>query len=440
MAEVNYRGIALAGAEGGYSELGIKVSEQILPKLFADVAYVKGYMVDGKYEFDAQNAASIIVPTLSRPKGRFRDMKAPSFDPYNPNRDRVNQGHITIEIDREYDEIIDIPEATLVQNMIGNSIVSTMADYVGKIVAENINYITADAMIKASNEYNSELVEGRRKIAYLGANNSVADAFAALKAKIGNADPSKGDTSFNGLPMSAVISNTLEATLLQTKNQFILESSYGQELLIEGTFGRITLGDNVAYRGRIQGINVFALPDGFFPNEYSSELDFTEVPTKGSVLGVIAVPESTYRQFVDRGIKITDSNKFRGFCLQPLYRVGVTVAKPWGIGLLVSEDYVSESLLAEPKTLTWVAGAASKQSKVTTVLGEGETALYKVGEHDVVRGKAYANGTDGWVTLTVNTTNVANLSEGSVVTVAIIKDGKAVAREVHKFTATEIAA
>lgn len=422
MAYVNYQGIAI-GAGLGNAELGIKVSEQILPKLFAEVAYLKDYMVSGKYDFDGQEVASIVIPTLARPKGRFKDMTASDFDPYNPSADRVNQGHIKLDIDKEYNEMIDIPEDMLLQNLIGNSIISTMADYVGKTIAENINYITASAMVNEANKYNSGLSNAKRKIEYVdptSTTKSIPDSLAILKAKIGNADPSKGDTSFNGVPLSAVVSNTMEAYLLQTKNQFILESSYGQELLIEGTFGRITLGDNVSYRGKILGVQLFVLPDAFFPNSMASTNDFAEVPTAGSVLGIVGIAEATYRVFVDKGIKITDATKYRGWILQPLYRVGIKVAKPWGLGLLVSTDYVSASLQAEGRVLTWSA------NKVTAGLGSGETAVYKAGDQVVTLGASYANGVDGWATLTVNSTEVATTA-----TVAIIKDGKAVAKNVH---------
>jgi hypothetical protein len=422
MAYVNYQGIA-TGAGLGNAELGIKVSEQILPKLFAEVAYLKDYMVSGKYDFDGQEVASIVIPTLSRPRGRFKDMTKADFDPYNPTADRVNQGHIKLDIDKEYNEMIDCPEDMLVQNLIGNSIISTMADYVGKTIAENINYITASAMVTEANKYNSELSLARRKIEYVdptSTTKSIPDSLAILKAKIGNADPAKGDTSFNGVPLSAVVSNTMEAYLLQTKNQFILESSYGQELLIEGTFGRITLGDNVSYRGKILGVQLFVLPDAFFPNTLANEEDFAEVPTSGSVLGIVGIAEATYRVFVDRGIKITDATKYRGWILQPLYRVGIKVAKPWGLGLLVSKDYVSENLQAEVRALTWEGG------RVTSDFGPDEVAVYKAGEQVVTLGKAYSNGVEGWMTFEANNTDVAG-----TVTVAIVKDGVAVARNVH---------
>lgn len=418
MAEVNYTGLAI-GNGAGYAELSLKVSEQILPKLFAEVAYLKNYMVDGKYEMDAQNSATIIIPTLRRPTGRFKDMRDSAFNPYAPSRDRVSQGHIYLNIDKEYNEVIDIPEDMLVQNAIGGSIVSTMSEYVGKTVAENMNYITADAMIKASNLYNSSIAEADRKLARINllADNSVTDAMAVLKAKIGNADLFMGDTSFNNVPLSQVISNTLEAKLLQNKNQFILESSYGQEILIEGTFGRITLGDNYAYRGRILGINTFVLPDGFFPSTLSSTLDFSEVPTAGKVFGIMGIAEATYRAFVDRGIKISDATEYRGWILQPLYRIGVTVAKPWGLGLLVSEDYASESLET----------GAFEGGRITETLDGAASMVYKTGVNRVALGTALEAGNDGWAVLTPNVTEV----EGTVTVVGLDRAGKAVVVKVH---------
>lgn len=436
MAEFNYTGLALAGATGGYAELGIKVSEQVLPKLFQDVAFLKGYMVDGKYEMDAQNSATVIIPTLNRPTGRFRDMRSTAFDPYAPTRGRTTQGHTYLEIDKEYNENIDIPEDMLIQNVIGGSIISTMAEYVGKTVAENINFITADAMVKASNLYNSGLGEDYRKLARIANDTNVVDAMAVLKAKIGNADATYGDTSFNSVPLSQVITNTLEAKLLQTKNQFILESSYGQELLIEGTFGRITLSENNSYRGKILGITTFVVPDAFLPSTMSTTADFSEVPTEGRVYGVMGVAEATYRAFVDRGIKISDATMFRGWILQPTYRVGVTVAKPWGVGLLVSDNYKSASLNS---TGTWVDSKITN-TIVSTVRDEAVASmLYKVGVHSVVIGNKY-EANDGWAVLTPNVTVVAGIEADSEVTViGLNANGVAVSRKVHKFTAEEIA-
>ena len=106
MAEVNYKGLAI-GAGAGYAELSIKVSQNVLPKVFADLAYLKGYMIDGRYEMDAQDSATIIIPTLKRPTGKFRSMKDEAFDPYTPTRGRTTQGHTYLEIDREYNENID---------------------------------------------------------------------------------------------------------------------------------------------------------------------------------------------------------------------------------------------------------------------------------------------------------------------------------------------
>ena len=427
MAELNYKGLAI-GAGTGYAELSIKVSQNVLPKVFADLAYLKGYMIDGRYEMDAQDSATIIIPTLKRPTGKFRSMKDNAFDPYAPTRGRTTQGHTYLEIDREYNENIDVPEDMLVQNAIGNDIVSLMSKMVGQTVAESMNFITADAMVKASNLYNASIDPDSRKIALLGAGTNVVDAMAVLKAKIGNADPFYGDTSFNNLKLSQVISNTLEAKLLQTKNQFILESSYGQELLIEGTFGRITLGDNVSYRGRILGIDTFVLPDAFFPSTLSSVEDFSEVPTAGKVYGVMGVAEATYRAFVDRGIKISDATLFRGWIMQPLYRVGVTVAKPWGIGLIASEDYASASL----STGTFAG------NKITAKLAGANTMLFKKGYHRVELGETLTNGVEGWATLTANSTNIGAVANELVTVVGLDVNGKVNVVKVHKFVASEI--
>jgi hypothetical protein len=219
-----------------------------------------------------------------------------------------------------------------------------MTDYVSRSVAEQINYITAEAFYSSIVDYEGEgfVLANAKKMVSINltdANSSAPDAMATLIAKIGNADASKGDTSFNDYKMSQVISNSLYAKLMTTKGQFILESSYGQEILIDGTLGRITLGDLTAYKGRILGVDTFVLPDAFFPSVGNA--NFTENPTAGKVLGVMAVAESTERVFVDRGVKITDAVDFRGWVLQPLYRVGVTCLKPWGAGLIVSHDFTS---------------------------------------------------------------------------------------------------
>lgn len=452
MAEYNYIGI---GAGTGYAELGLKVSEQVLPMLFANVAYLKGYMVDGRYDAEGQNFASIVIPTLRRPQGHFHSMKDVAFNPYAPSSDRTFQDHITLDVDKQYDELVDLPEAMVLQNVIGGKLESIMADRIGRVISEEINLITCGAMVDQANAYSSEKALNARKIEYLDITNAtpasrtnVPNAFARLKAKIGNADPSKGDTSFNGIPMSAVICNSLEAELLSTQNQFILESSYGQEILVEGTFGRITLADNVAYRGRIQGVNVFALPDGFFPSKEDGEAvrpAFEHDPSTGKVLGVMAVAEATYRVFVDKGIKISDATLYRGWILQPLYRLGVKVAKPWGIGLLVSNDYVDTNLQA-PEAFSAVefeAGTSNVgDTKVKTLTATGANGyLYKKGDQKVTYKGSYANGTDSWATATAGSTVIASCTAGDKITViAVDASGKAIAKAVHTLVATEIKA
>lgn len=326
-------------------DMGLKVSEQVLPKIFAKIAYQKGYMVNNAYEVDAQNSLSVLIPRFARPTGKFESIRGGSdYNPYAPTAEGVNLDYTTLNVDLEYRSPIKIAEAQIVQNVIGDKVVATMTDYVSRSVAEQINYITAEAFYSSIVDYEGDgfVLANAKKMVSINltdANSSAPDAMAQLIAKIGNADPAKGDTSFNDYKMSQVISNSLYAKLMTTKGQFILESSYGQEILIDGTLGRITLGDLTAYKGRILGVDTFVLPDAFFPSVGNA--NFTENPTAGKVLGVMAVAESTERVFVDRGVKITDATEFRGWILQPLYRVGVTCLKPWGAGLIVSHDFTS---------------------------------------------------------------------------------------------------
>jgi hypothetical protein len=330
-------------------DMGLKVSEQVLPKIFAKIAYQKGYMVNNAYEVDAQNSLSVLIPRFERPAGKFESIRGGSdYNPYTPTADKLKLDYATLDVDLEYRSPIKIAEAQIVQNVNGDKIISTMTDYVSRSVAEQINYITAEAFYSSIVDYegNNFVLANAKKIVAIGEENpednvyaSVPDAMAQLICKIGNADATKGDTSFNDYKMSQVISNTLYAKLMTTKGQFIIESSYGQEILIDGTLGRITLGDLTSYKGRILGVDTFVLPDAFFPSVGNT--NFTEKPTAGKVLGVMAVAESTERVFVDRGVKITDAVEFRGWVLQPLYRVGVTCLKPWGAGLIVSSDFKS---------------------------------------------------------------------------------------------------
>ena len=330
-------------------DMGLKVSEQVLPKIFAKIAYQKGYMVNNAYEVDAQNSLSVLIPRFERPAGKFESIRGGSdYNPYTPTADRLKLDYATLDVDLEYRSPIKIAEAQIVQNVNGDKIISTMTDYVSRSVAEQINYITAEAFYSAIMDYELEgvedfvLADAKKMVSVNLAdpNSSVPDAMANLICKIGNADATKGDTSFNDYKLSQVISNTLYAKLMTTKGQFIIESSYGQEILIDGTLGRITLGDLTSYKGRILGVDTFVLPDAFFPSV--DNVNFTENPGAGKVLGVMAVAESTERVFVDRGVKITDATEFRGWILQPLYRVGVTCLKPWGAGLIVTHDFDNE--------------------------------------------------------------------------------------------------
>lgn len=326
-------------------DMGLKVSEQVLPKIFAKIAYQKGYMVNNAYDVDAQNSLTVLIPKFGRPTGKFESIRNGSaYDAFTPTAEGVNLDYATLNVDLEYRQPIKIAEAQIVQNVIGDKVIATMTDYVSRTVAEQINYITAEAFYSSIIDYEGDnfVLANAKKMVGINltdANSSAPDAMATLIAKIGNADATRGDTSFNDYKMSQVISNSLYAKLMTTKGQFILESSYGQEILIDGTLGRITLGDLTAYKGRILGVDTFVLPDAFFPSVGNA--NFTENPTAGKVLGVMAVAESTERVFVDRGVKITDAVDFRGWVLQPLYRVGVTCLKPWGAGLIVSHDFTS---------------------------------------------------------------------------------------------------
>lgn len=345
VTQVTYNGRALNTVE-----MGLKVSELVLPKIFAKIAYQKGYMVNDRYSADAGNSLDILIPKFNRPNGKFESIKSGSA--YNPFSKAAVESTLTYDsmsVDLEYRQPIQIAEAQIVQNVLGDRVIPTMVDYVAREVAEQINYITAEAMFKAALAY---AVENHTNIQYVTTatagekiqgidmslgTSSAPDAMASLIAKIGNADPAKGDTSFNDYKMSQVICNSLYAKLMQTKNQFLLESSYGQELLIDGTLGRITLGDLTSYKGRVLGVDTFVLPDAFFPA--ASNTNFDVNPTAGKVLGIMAVAEATERVFVDRGVKITDAQTFRGWVLQPLYRVGCKTLKPWGVGLLVNESF-----------------------------------------------------------------------------------------------------
>ena len=355
VTQVTYNGRALNTVE-----MGLKVSELVLPKIFAKIAYQKGYMVNDRYSADAENSLDILIPKFNRPNGKFESIKGGSaYNPFSKDPIETTLTYDSMSVDLEYRQPIQIAEAQIVQNVLGDRVIPTMVDYVAREVAEQINYITAEAMFKEAlayaveknSTYNDQGVmtatienvttatagDKIQGVDMSSASFSAPDAMASLIAKIGNADPAKGDTSFNDYKMSQVICNSLYAKLMQTKNQFIIESSYGQEILIDGTLGRITLGDLTSYKGRVLGVDTFVLPDAFFPAKDNA--NFTTNPTAGKVLGIMAVAEATERVFVDRGVKITDAQTFRGWVLQPLYRVGCKTLKPWGVGLLVNETF-----------------------------------------------------------------------------------------------------
>lgn len=331
-------------------EMGVEVSRKVLPKIFAKIAYHKGYMVNDRYNAEAQNALDVLIPKFNRPKGKFTNIRTGNYNPFSVSKDKATQKYDVLSVEYEYNEIIEIAEDQIVQNVQGSDVISTMTDMVSRVIAEEINFLTADGIVSASLAYNSKKAEADRKIAYidrsaLGTTVSIPDYIGEAVAKIGNADPAMGDTSFNDYRISAVISNTMWSDLMKTKNQFLLESSYGQELLIEGDFGRITLGDTYAFKGKILGVYMFVLPDAFFPAKDNA--NFATNPTAGKVLGIMGVAEATERVFIDRGIKITDAVDFRGWNLQPLYRLGVACLKPWGTCLLVTSDFADARLAAE---------------------------------------------------------------------------------------------
>lgn len=279
----------------GNVEMGVEVSKKVLPKLFAKIAYHKGYMVNDRYNPEAQNALDVLIPKFNRPNGKFTNIRKGSYDPYTVSKDRVTQKYDVLSIEYEYNEIIEIAEDQIVQNVQGSDVISVMADMVSRIIAEETNTLTADGIVSANLAYNSTKAEADRKIEFvdLASGATIPDYIGEAVAKIGNADPAMGDTSFNDYRISAVISNTMWANLMKTKNQFLLESSYGQELLIEGEFGKVTLGDTYAFKGKILGVYMFVLPDAFFP--YAGNTKFTTNPTTGKVLGIMGVAEATER-------------------------------------------------------------------------------------------------------------------------------------------------
>lgn len=399
-------------------EMGVEVSKKVLPKIFAKIAYHKGYMVNDRYNAEAQNALDVLIPKFNRPKGKFTNIRQGTYDPFTVSKDRVTQKYDVLSIEYEYNEIIEIAEDQIVQNVQGSDVISVMAEMVSQIVAEQINFLTTDGIVGANLAYNSDKALADRKIAYINrsalATVSIPDYIGEAVAKIGNADPEMGDTSFNDYRMSAVISNTMWADLMKTKNQFILESSYGQELLIEGDFGRVTLGDTYAFKGKILGVYMFVLPDAFFP--YSGNNNFDNNPETGKVYGVMGVAEATERVFIDRGIKITDANIFRGWNLQPLYRLGVACLKPWGTCLLVSSDFADSRLAPGLLTAEFDAGSASGSTKVTDTSETG-TLYYVKGDADVYSGMNVSS-ISGAQQYTLGS-NITSVVAGDVITLIV---------------------
>lgn len=436
----------------GNVEMGVEVSKKVLPKIFAKIAYHKGYMVNDRYNAEAQNAMDVLIPKYNRPTGKFVNLRSGSYNAFSPNTEQVTQKYDLLQIDREYNEIIEIAEDQIVQNVQGDGIISTMSDMVSSIVAEQINILTCAGIVDANLKYGTSKPAGEAKVEYvtLTGNNATAipDVIGEAIAKIGNADPDFGDTSFNDYKMSGVFSNTMWANLLKTKNQFLLESSYGQELLIEGTFGRITLGDVNAFKGKILGLYTFVLPDAFFPTSTNAEFDVK--PTSGKVLGVMGVAEATERAFIDRGINIVPAVTYRGWVLQPLYRVGVACLKPWGTALLVTDDFVDNRLSAfekEDKTdnITMAQGSATGKTKVATLPAFTGSYYYYNLSNDadgiVVPRNKDLSADNNFTALTLNSTEIASAVAGHCLTVvACDSDKKAIGVVYHTLVAGDIKA
>ena len=139
-------------------DMGLKVSEQVLPKIFARIAYQKGYMVNNAYDVDAQNSLTVLIPKVGRPTGKFESIRTGSdYDAFNPTAEGVNLDYATLNVDLEYRKPIKIAEAQIVQNVIGDKVIATMTDYVSRTVAEQINYITAEAFYSAIVDYEGEV-------------------------------------------------------------------------------------------------------------------------------------------------------------------------------------------------------------------------------------------------------------------------------------------
>lgn len=335
------------GAKLGNVEMGLLVSQQILPKVFSQSAYHKGFLIDDRYTAELNTVADVLIPKIKRPKGRFENYRGDNYNVFENSTDNITQEYEILQVNMAYTEQINISEEQIAQNIIGDKIISYMAGMVSEVVAEQLNFITGEGIYKNVITYNATLPKSDRKIAFFTeGTSSMPDLLATLNAKIGNADPTKGDTSFNSKQISQVISNTAYAKFLQTKNQFVLESSLGQKILIDGAFGEVKLSDVSSFVGVLLGNPTFKLPDVFFPS-VGNEANFpnSTMPTAGKVMGILGIAESTVRAFIDRGIKVIDAVDFRGWSLQPLYRVGVNNIKPWGNALLVTSDFVHTDLL-----------------------------------------------------------------------------------------------
>jgi hypothetical protein len=342
----------------GNTEMGLLVSQKVLPMMFADLAFHKGYMVDDRYTPEALQSLEVLIPRIKRPTGKFNNFRAAGYDVMDPSRDRIGQEFDNLSIKWVYNEQIDVAEEEIAQNITGEQIPGVLASRVSAIVTEEMNKITGIEIYNSSLSYNENKPVNERKISYFNpSEDSMPDKFAEMNAYIGNADPVYGDTSFNNRQISGVISNSAYAIAMRTKNQIILESSAGQEILLEGKFGKITLANVKAYRGKVQGVHLFVLPDNFFPSNtnYTNFANYSEessMPDEGKVYGVFGVAEATYRAFVDRGVKMVDSVGFRGWAMQPLYRTGVLCAKPWGTALLVSSDFHHPKTAVKPVKAT----------------------------------------------------------------------------------------
>jgi hypothetical protein len=408
MAQTTYQMPIIGGSN---AEMGVLVSKKVLPMMFADLAYHKGYMVDERYTAEGRQSLEVLIPKISRPTGKFNNIREDGYDVFDNTRDQIGQKFDKLSIEWEYNEQIDIAEAELAQNITGEQIPGILASRVSSIVTEEMNKITGAAIYKSSLEYNGAKDVSERKIAYFDPSvESMPDMFAELNAKIGNADPLFGDTSFNNRKISGVVSNTAYAIAMRTKNQIILASSKGQEILLEGKFGKVTLADVKAYKGTVQGTHIFVLPDNFFPS-YNNSISFgnymseSDYPNKGKVYGIFGVSEATYRAFIDGGVKMVDTINFRGWAMQPFYRVGVACLKPWGTAMLVSNDFEHEETKIKSTALVATVDGSDVQGdnpyELTVPVSTTTTALdftldqevELVGTTEVVQ--AYI--TDAWV-------------------------------------------